>query len=79
MSDPGLEEKPLQLAPLAPGRTLRARVLEAAREEAEVAARLERGERLARLWSLYDRWLEPLGALLLGALQLGSAVAMVLR
>ena len=57
----------------------RARVLGAAREEARSAARLARGERLARLARLYDRWLEPAGALVLGVLQLGSALALVLR
>lgn len=79
MSDPMLDQKPLDLPALNPNASLRARVLGAAREELEVAARVQRGERLARLWRLYDRWLEPVGALVLGALQLGSALAMVLR
>ena len=79
MTEPGLEEKPLELAalPLAPG--LRRRVLQAARGEVQVAAQLARGEPMVRLGRLYDRWLEPVGALVLGALQLGSALAMVLR
>ena len=73
------DHSPLALEPLPPPSGLRARVLAAARAEEEVAARLRRGERFARLAHLYDRWLEPVGALLLGLLQLGSALALVLR
>lgn len=79
MTEPELEEEPLVLPKLALAPGLRGRVLAAAREEAALGARVALGERLVKLAQLYDRWLEPVGALVLGGLQLGSALALVLR
>ena len=79
MSDSTQNPRPLALATLAPRSALRSQVLAAARSETALAARVASGERFARLRAAYDRWLEPAGAILLGLLQLGSALATVLR